>query len=51
LIYKSFRGLDCDVEVVVATPEELERYGASPALVYGPALREGKVVYDAAPAG
>ena len=50
-IYKSFRGLECDVEVIVATPEELERYGASPALVYGPARREGKVIYDAVPAG
>jgi len=33
------------VDVVVATPEDLERYGDSHCLVYKPALRDGKVVY------
>jgi len=32
---------------VVVTPENVERYGESPALVIAPALKEGKVVYAA----
>ncbi|MBA4155982.1 MAG: nucleotidyltransferase domain-containing protein [Gemmatimonadetes bacterium] len=42
--------LDVDeaVDVVIATPEDLERYGDSFALVYYPALREGREVYRAA---
>jgi uncharacterized protein len=35
------------VDVVVVTPEDIERFGHSPALVIEPALREGKVVYAA----
>jgi hypothetical protein len=35
------------VDVVVVTPEDVERYRDSFALVIYPALREGKVVYDA----
>ncbi|MGA2799454.1 MAG: nucleotidyltransferase domain-containing protein [Thermoguttaceae bacterium] len=35
------------VDIVVVTPEDIERYGHSPALVIEPALREGKVVYAA----
>jgi HEPN domain-containing protein len=34
------------VDALVVTPEDLERYGDSPYLVYHPALREGKVIYD-----
>ncbi len=42
--------LDVDeaVDVVIATPADLERYGDSYALVYYPALREGREVYRAA---
>ncbi len=50
-IYKSLRGLQCNVEVIVATPEEIDRYRNSPALVFYPALREGQVIYDSASAG
>jgi hypothetical protein len=35
------------VDVIVVTPEDLERYGESHALVIAPALKEGKVVYVA----
>ena len=38
-------GVGQDVDVVVVTPEDIERYGDSTALVIEPALREGKVVY------
>ncbi len=46
-IYRHLRGADAAVDVVVVTPEEVERYGDSPYLVIFPALREGKVVYGA----
>ena len=41
--------LDVDeaVDVVLATPEDLERYRDSFALVYYPALREGREIYRA----
>jgi len=46
-IYRHLRGKASPVDVVVVTPEEVERYGDSPYLVIYPALREGKVVYGA----
>jgi len=46
-IYESVGGIGCPVDVVVVTPEDVERYGRSPALVIEPALREGKVLYAA----
>ena len=33
------------VDVVVVTPEDVERYRDCPALIIEPALREGEVVY------
>jgi hypothetical protein len=38
------------IDVIVATPEQIERYRDSIGLIYGPALREGKVLYERAPA-
>jgi hypothetical protein len=35
------------VDAVVVTPEEVERYRNSHCLVICPALREGKLVYEA----
>ena len=46
-IYRHLRGKGAPVDVVVVTPEEVERYGDSPYLVIHPALREGKIVYGA----
>lgn len=46
-LYEAVGGLGYAVDIIVATPEDIERYGKSPALVYEPALREGKVVYAA----
>jgi predicted nucleotidyltransferase len=46
-IHRHLRGKAAPVDVVVVTPEEVERYGDSPYLVINPALREGKVVYGA----
>jgi hypothetical protein len=36
------------VDVIVVSPEDVERYRNSPALVIAPALSEGRVIYDAA---
>jgi predicted nucleotidyltransferase len=45
-IYRRLPGLAA-VDVVLATAEDIERYGDSPYLVYYPALREGKLIYGA----
>ncbi len=47
-IRRALRGTNAAVDLVVATPENIERYKDSHPLVYKPALREGRVVYDAA---
>ena len=44
-IYRELAGAEAAVDVVVVTPEEVERYGNSPYLVIHPALTEGKMVY------
>ena len=44
-IYRNLLGIGYAVDVIVATPEDLERYKDSFALVIEPALREGKVMY------
>jgi uncharacterized protein len=44
-IYHHLRDTDLAVDVVVVTPEEVERYRDTHCLVICPALREGKVVY------
>ncbi len=44
-IYMNLFGVGRAVDVVVVTPEDIERYKDSFALVIEPALREGKVVY------
>jgi predicted nucleotidyltransferase len=49
-IRRALRGLLVPIDVIVATPEQIERYRDSIGLVYGPALREGQVLYERAPA-
>ena len=44
-IYRHLIGLEQAVDVVVVTPEDLERYKDCPALVIHPALRDGRVIY------
>ncbi len=46
-IYGNLRGVDAAVDVILVSPQDLERYRHSHALVIKPALREGRVVYDA----
>ena len=47
-IYENLYGVGAAVDVVVVTPADVERYKDSHALVIKPALREGRVVYEAA---
>ncbi len=49
VIYKNLFGVGQAVDIIVVTPEDIERYGDVPALVLEPALREGKVIYEREP--
>ncbi|MEJ5251593.1 MAG: nucleotidyltransferase domain-containing protein [Chthonomonadetes bacterium] len=44
-IRQNLREIGCAIDVIVVTPEDIERYNSCPALVIYPALREGRVVY------
>lgn len=44
-IYRTLSGVGCAVDIIVVTPEDIARYGNSPALILEPALKEGRVVY------
>src|SRR5260370_18088841 len=46
-IYRHLTGADAAVDIVVVTPEEVERYRDTHCLVICPALKEGKVIYAA----
>ena len=46
-IYRALLGSKLPVDVVVATPSDLERYGDAPGTVYRQALREGVELYAA----
>ena len=47
-IYLSLRGVGAAVDAIVASPDDLERYRDSYGMVIREALREGRVVYEAA---
>ena len=46
-IYGNLRGVGAAVDAIVMTPEQVERYKDTHALVIKPALREGRIVYEA----
>ncbi len=46
-IYRHLAGADAAVDVVVVTPEEVQRYRDTHCLVICPAMKEGKVAYGA----
>jgi predicted nucleotidyltransferase len=46
-IYMGLGGLGEPVDIIIVSPEEVERYGECPWLVMCPALKEGKLVYAA----
>lgn len=45
---RALRGLLVPIDVIVATPEQIERHRDSVGLIYGPALSEGKTLYERA---
>ncbi len=47
-IRRALRGVKVAVDLVIAIPEDIERYKDSHVLVYKPALQEGLVLYEAA---
>ncbi len=46
-IYMPLIGVGQAVDVILATPEQVERYRNTHCLVIAPAMREGRVIYDA----
>jgi predicted nucleotidyltransferase len=46
-IYRSLRGVGVAVDVIVATEEDLQNYGQRAGTILKPALREGRVIYEA----
>lgn len=46
-IYMRLYGIGHAVDLIVVSPEQVEKYRDSPYLVINPALREGIVIYDA----
>lgn len=46
-IYENLHAVGAAVDAVVVSPDDVERYKDSHALVIKPALQEGKVVYEA----
>ena len=47
-IYRNLRGVSAAIDAIVVTPEDVERYKECHALVFKPALKEGKFVYESA---
>ena len=47
-IYHSLYGVGAAVDIIMVTPDDVERYKDSHPLVIKPALREGRVVYESA---
>ena len=45
-IYMNLDGVGAAVDVVVVTPDDVERYKDSHAVIIKPALQEGRVVYE-----
>lgn len=46
-IRQALRGLLIPIDVLVATPQQIERHRETPGLIYATALREGMVLYEA----
>ena len=46
-LYQRMIGVNAAVDIVVATPSDLQKYGQTIGLIYKTVLREGKEVYAA----
>jgi predicted nucleotidyltransferase len=44
-LYRSLYGVGVPVDLVIATPTDLEKYGRSPGLIFKTILAEGQTVY------
>ena len=47
-VYRRLYGVGVAVDIVMVTPQDVERYKDSHALIIKPALREGTVIYESA---
>ena len=45
-IYRCLHGVGVPLDIIVATEEDIEKYGDSPGTILRPALTEGQVIYD-----
>ncbi len=45
---RALRGLLAPIDILVATPEQIERHRQTIGLIYRPALEEGMVIYERA---
>ena len=45
-IMRALRDIPVAEDIIVTTPDELERFGEMVGLIYRPALLEGKVLYE-----
>jgi predicted nucleotidyltransferase len=43
---RALRGLLMPIDILVATPQQIERHRQTIGLIYRPALEEGKVIYE-----
>jgi len=43
---RALRGLRVPMDIVVATPEQIDRYRNAIGLIYAPALKEGRLLYE-----
>jgi len=50
-IYMNLFGVGQAVDIIVVTPDDIQRYGNTHALVLKPALHEAKVIYERQPVG
>ncbi len=48
-IRRALRGLRVPIDVIVATPRQIEQYHESPWLIYRRAFRDGQVLYERLP--
>jgi len=46
-IYRGLHGFGISVDVIVATEDDLKKYGAKPGTILKPALEEGRLLYEA----
>ena len=45
-IYRNLHGIPVPVDIVVATEQDIERYGDKVGTILRPALKEGQVIYE-----